>query len=249
MSSATERALVRHLSGGQGANESARQEGIAPSTLYRALGRMRGEGIGTRTLIAGAGALGRELASWMRRWNAEAPIWFLDDAFLTGTAADLDLRGIVGALAPDAVGAADRVMVAVADPAARAKIVHSLAGKMLAQYIDPTSIIGQAEIGDGALLFPVTLVSDRTTIGRHVILNTYSSIGHDCVVGDFCTFASYVCLTGGVRIGDGVSLGVGAKVLPKVRIGDGATIGAGAVVCRDVPEGATVFGVPAKAIA
>jgi UDP-2-acetamido-3-amino-2,3-dideoxy-glucuronate N-acetyltransferase len=47
---------------------------------------------------------------------------------------------------------------------------------------------------------------------------------------------------------DGASVGSGAIVLGGVRIGAGALVGAGAVVSRDVPEGATVAGVPARAL-
>ena len=46
---------------------------------------------------------------------------------------------------------------------------------------------------------------------------------------------------------DGASIGSGAVVLGGVRVGAGALIGAGAVVTRDVPPGATVAGVPARA--
>jgi UDP-2-acetamido-3-amino-2,3-dideoxy-glucuronate N-acetyltransferase len=46
---------------------------------------------------------------------------------------------------------------------------------------------------------------------------------------------------------DGASLGSGAVILGGVRIGEGALVGAGAVVSRDVPAGATVAGVPARA--
>ena len=47
---------------------------------------------------------------------------------------------------------------------------------------------------------------------------------------------------------DGSSIGSGAIVLGGVRIGAGALVGAGAVVSRDVPAGATVAGVPARAL-
>lgn len=50
------------------------------------------------------------------------------------------------------------------------------------------------------------------------------------------------------RVGRRASIGTGAVVLCGVTIGDGALVGAGAVVTHDVPAGATVAGVPARAL-
>lgn len=47
-------------------------------------------------------------------------------------------------------------------------------------------------------------------------------------------------------IGEHVFIGAGAKILGPVKVGDGATIGANAVVLEDVPEGATVVGIPGR---
>lgn len=48
------------------------------------------------------------------------------------------------------------------------------------------------------------------------------------------------------RIGDNVYIGCGAKVLGPIKIGNNVKIGAGAVVIKDVPDNATVVGVPAR---
>ena len=50
------------------------------------------------------------------------------------------------------------------------------------------------------------------------------------------------------EIGDGVLIGVGARVLGSIKVGDGAKIGANAVVVEDVPAGATAIGVPARIV-
>lgn len=47
-------------------------------------------------------------------------------------------------------------------------------------------------------------------------------------------------------VGDGVTIGSGARVLGPVRLGDHCTVGANAVVIKDVPAGALAVGVPAQ---
>jgi len=49
-------------------------------------------------------------------------------------------------------------------------------------------------------------------------------------------------------IGNNVVIGAGAILLGPIKVGDGAKIGAGSVVIRDVPEGTTVVGVPARIV-
>jgi len=77
-------------------------------------------------------------------------------------------------------------------------------------------------------------------------------IGETAEVGDDCTLYHGVTLGGttwdkGKRhptLGNNVIIGAGAKVLGPIRVGDGGRIGSNAVVMKDVPDGATVVGVP-----
>ena len=72
------------------------------------------------------------------------------------------------------------------------------------------------------------------------------------IIGSNCTLRTGVVignLHGGDDIpvlGDKVEIGVGAKVLGRIHIGNNVKIGANAVVIRDVPDGATAVGVPAR---
>jgi acetyltransferase-like isoleucine patch superfamily enzyme len=71
-------------------------------------------------------------------------------------------------------------------------------------------------------------------------------VAHDAVIGAWTQLHCHVDITGGVSLGEGVTVGSHATILPGVRVGDGAVIGSGAVVMRDVAAGETVFGVPAR---
>jgi len=66
-------------------------------------------------------------------------------------------------------------------------------------------------------------------------------IGHDVIVGKNCSIFQQVTIAqGGVKIGNNVLIGAGAKILPGVTIGNNVKIGANAVVVEDIPDGATV---------
>jgi serine O-acetyltransferase len=95
-------------------------------------------------------------------------------------------------------------------------------------------------------------------IGRGVMLDhgTGFVVGETAVIGDHVSILHDVTLGGTgkadedrhPKIGNGVLIGAGAKVLGNIRIGDCSRIGAGSVVVKPVPNGVTVAGVPAKVI-
>lgn len=92
-------------------------------------------------------------------------------------------------------------------------------------------------------------VGPRVFVGDAVHVNRGAQVAHDCTLGNFVTLAPMANLCGGVTVEEGAMIGASAVVLPGRKIGAWATIGAGAVVTRDVPDGATWVGVPARGMA
>ena len=80
------------------------------------------------------------------------------------------------------------------------------------------------------------------------------TVAEDALVGYDATLLCHEFLqdeyrTGEVVVGPRAMVGAGAVVLPGVRIGADAQVGANSVVTRDVPDGATVAGIPAEPVA
>ena len=101
-------------------------------------------------------------------------------------------------------------------------------------------------------------INPAVQIGRGIMLDhgTGLVIGETAVVGDNVSMLQNVTLGGTgksdqdrhPKIGNGVLIGAGAKVLGNIKIGDCSRIGAGSVVLKEVPPRVTVAGVPAKVI-
>ncbi|MBP3906467.1 MAG: serine O-acetyltransferase [Peptostreptococcaceae bacterium] len=96
------------------------------------------------------------------------------------------------------------------------------------------------------------------TIGKGILIDHGLGvvIGETAEVGDRVTIYHGTTLGGtgkekGKRhptVGNDVIIGAGAKLLGPIVVGDNAKIGANAVVLKDVPEGATVVGIPGKIV-
>jgi serine O-acetyltransferase len=104
--------------------------------------------------------------------------------------------------------------------------------------------IAQTCIGDLVVMQPgVFLTHGQVVIGSVV------EVRRGVVIGPSVTIGIRNGNWDGPKIGAGVHVGPGAKLIGPIRVGDGARVDANAVVITDVPAGATVTGIPARVIA
>jgi sugar O-acyltransferase (sialic acid O-acetyltransferase NeuD family) len=103
-------------------------------------------------------------------------------------------------------------------------------------------------IGLGSTILTSAIIENDAFLDEGVLINILSVIHHDVIIGKYCEIGPGAKILGECKLEENVSVGANAVILPKITIGKDAIIGAGAVVTKDVPQGCTVIGSPAKPI-
>lgn len=89
-------------------------------------------------------------------------------------------------------------------------------------------------------------VEGFTIIGSGTKIDNLVHVGHGAVIGDHCLIVAGAVIGGSAEIGDYSYIGMGALIKNKIKVGKNCTIGMGAVVTKDVPDGETWVGNPAR---
>ena len=146
-------------------------------------------------------------------------------------------------------GEYDEAIISIGSCEIRKKVVEGLKVGKYSTAVHPSAVVSpRATIDEGTVVMQGAIVQSCAKIGKHCIVNTGASVDHDCEIGDFVHVAPHATVLGGVKVGEGSWIGAGAVIKQYITIGKNCMIGAGAVVLHDVPDGATVVGVPGKEI-
>jgi sugar O-acyltransferase (sialic acid O-acetyltransferase NeuD family) len=203
-------------------------------------------------VIIGVGGLGREVAEIVAATNRVNPTWdllgVLDDDPADQDRAALLAQGhlVIGRVA-DLPSLGAHAVIAIGSPAIRSRIDLAHPAATWAVLVHPDATVGaDVTLGPGSIIAPGARLSTAIRAGRHLHVDQNATIGHDCVLGDHVRLNPQACVSGSVTIGDRTLVGAAAVVLQGRALGADVTVGAGAVVTKDVGDGSTVRGVPAR---
>lgn len=222
----------------------------------------------TSYAIYGIGGFGREVAPVALDWIAarlaatppgdredKCPVVFVDDsASRPEHLNDIPVIGFDELVSP--CHRHRKVVVAIGDGRTREKVEQKCvaSGLIVGSLIANSSkVMPKASIAGGAVICDNTIIMPNVKIGKSFQCNIFSYVAHDCIIGDYVTFAPAVRCNGNIVIENYAYIGTGAvfsqgKVGAPLVVGEGAVVGMGAVVTKSVDPYTVIVGNPARAI-
>lgn len=208
-----------------------------------------------RIAIAGSSGFAREILALIEDINRQSLTYEIV-GFIDNDVSDRCIHGypIVG---DDAfinnLHESISVVIAVGEPYLKRKIRNKYTNSLVKfpTLIHPSVQIGcksSVVFGEGCIVCAGCILTTDIAIKEFVTLNLMCTVGHDTVIGSYCSFMPSVNISGEVKINEGVYVGTGAKIINQLEIGEDTIIGAGAVVTNSLMANCTAVGVPAKPI-
>jgi sugar O-acyltransferase (sialic acid O-acetyltransferase NeuD family) len=190
--------------------------------------------------IIGAGGFGREVYWSLNPIERSETVFFVEDVYWDTTNK---------LILPLSLFESDKyeVVVAIADSINRQRIVNSLPkNTKYFTHVHPSAQIHGEDvvIGEGSIVCAGSIITTNVTIGKHAHINLITTIGHDCIIGDYFTTAPGVQISGNVNIGQRVYFGTRSSVKQKINICDDVIFGMNSGIVKHVTEPGVYVGTP-----
>ena len=204
--------------------------------------------------IYGAGGFGREVACMVGLINKVSPTWnligFFDDGMKPGTV--VQYGKILGGLEHlNSWNTLISVCFAIGCPKDLRNVVNMITNSRVdfpniiasnALFLDEKTV----EMGRGNVICANSVISCNVKLGNFNLLNVYTHMGHESVVGDFNVIMPGSSISGGVVVGDANLFGAKSVVLQYKKVGNQVVLSPGSVLTRTALDGKIYLGNPAK---
>jgi sugar O-acyltransferase (sialic acid O-acetyltransferase NeuD family) len=202
-------------------------------------------------VIVGAGRQGRVIVDVFDNDEAGSPVaGYLDDTKPVGekVCGHPVLNGF--AAMHDRAFVLDHAwIVAIGDNLIRENLCRTLVevGATMINAVHPNARISRAAtLGQGLYIGSFSSVGPGSAIGDWATIEGHGRVGAEVRIGDAAFLAPGVMVTGGASIGARSFLGAGTIVSNNVTVGIDCIVGANSTVVRDLPDGTTAHGSPAR---
>ena len=151
---------------------------------------------------------------------------------------------------PQYIGRAEFIITVgfIKNPAIRIKLYNKVkeAGGKLATIVASTAHVSKyAVLGEGTVVMHRAVVNAGVQIKATCIINTFSNVEHDVVVGDQCHISTGAMINGDCKVGERCFIGSQSVLANGIKIGDDIIIGAGSVVRKSILQKGIYAGNPA----
>lgn len=211
-----------------------------------------------KVIIIGGGGLGREVAATLKSYFSDRfeLVGFIDDGLSSSEIVNgVEVLGGLEYL--KSMNPMPSIFFGIGNPKVKYAILQRLGESLeiselnFPNLIHPFARLHQPDfinIGIGNIIADSVVVTTNVQIGDFNLINLTSTIGHDAVIGNYCSIMPGVNISGGAQLGDLTYVGTGVKLIKSSSTGKSSTIGAGAVVNQDIGENETWAGIPARKI-
>lgn len=146
-----------------------------------------------------------------------------------------------------------KVFIAIGDNWTRYQVMQRLLENFppieISSAIHPCALIGKDEvIGKGVAVMAGVVINSHSIVEDFCILNTQSSIDHDCILRKFSAISPNTILGGNVIVGDFSFIAISAILLHGITVGKHVVIGAGSLLLNNCEDNTIMYGMPAKFI-
>lgn len=144
-------------------------------------------------------------------------------------------------------------IVAIGDNSSRQKVVETARqlcpNLKFVTAIHPTATLAADVIlGEGTVVMAGCVINPGVRVGSFCIVNTLSSVDHDCKLADYASLGPRATLGGECTLGESSMIGLGALLFHGVSVGAHTVIGGGSLVNKDVGSSVVAYGQPARII-